>query len=207
MSEEREEYLEADKEIPGQKYVCLSFLSPENVLANKDIYFFNAFLNDYEVQYKINSTEKFLMQEMRRVTDALSKSEDILSNLRSRSEAEPITYADISGVVDIFKNVRQNLTRETGNALENHVKENMRDFKETTIQENFETFMFKNRKRLEDEFFAKNNFRTTMRTDCPQEVLTTLTHAWPRLFETQKLAPWNRLAAPMSTWMKSWAKG
>ena len=148
-TEEREEYLENDKEIPGQKYCCLSFLSPENVLANKDLYFFTAFVNDYEIQYKIKATEAFIMAESRRVTDALSKSEDILLNLRSKSETEPIAYADISGVVDLFKTVRQNLTRETGNALENHVKENMRDFKETTIQENFETFMFKNRKRLE----------------------------------------------------------
>jgi hypothetical protein len=39
----------------------------------------------------------------------------------------------------------------------------MNEFKDTTIQENFETFMFKNRKKLDDEFFAKNNFRTSIR--------------------------------------------
>ena len=30
-----EDYLEEDKEIPGQKYVCLSFISPEKVLDDK----------------------------------------------------------------------------------------------------------------------------------------------------------------------------
>ena len=39
--EKKEVYLEADKEIPGQHYVCLSFLSPNDVLKNKDIYFFS----------------------------------------------------------------------------------------------------------------------------------------------------------------------
>jgi hypothetical protein len=200
--EEREEYLENDKEIPGQKYCCLSFLSPENVLANKDLYFFTAFLNDYEIQYKIKATEAFIMAESRRVTDALSKSEDILSNLRSRTEAEPITYADISGVVDMFKNVRQNLTRETGNALENHVKENMRDFKETTIQENFETFMFKNRKRLEDEFFAKNNFRTTMRGLKVRGSYDTYAEAAARAKTIQKLDPsFNVFVGQVGFWL------
>ena len=30
------DYLDEDKPIRGQNYVCLSFLSPEDVLANKD---------------------------------------------------------------------------------------------------------------------------------------------------------------------------
>ncbi len=62
-NEKKEVYLEADKEIPGQHYVCLSFLSPEKVLANKDQYFFSEFLKDYEIQYKIKATESFIMAE------------------------------------------------------------------------------------------------------------------------------------------------
>ena len=33
-----EDYLDEDKPIPGQKYVCLSFVSPENVLEDKKLY-------------------------------------------------------------------------------------------------------------------------------------------------------------------------
>ena len=40
MSEEVEskkpDYLEVDEGIPGQNYVCLSFLSPETFIQNKD---------------------------------------------------------------------------------------------------------------------------------------------------------------------------
>ena len=45
--EKKEVYLEADKEVPGQHYVCLSFLSPQKILKNKDLFFFGQFLKDY----------------------------------------------------------------------------------------------------------------------------------------------------------------
>jgi hypothetical protein len=160
-TEPREEYLENDKEIPGQKYVCLSFLSPEKILANKEVFLFNAFVKDYEIQYKIKATEEFLMKEMRRVTDSLSKAEDTLKTGTDASGA--VVYSDLSGAVEAFKTARANLSRDVAVSLENHVKENMRDFKETKIQDDFESFLFKNRKRLEDEFFNLNNFRTTVR--------------------------------------------
>jgi hypothetical protein len=163
MSAEREEYLEADKEVPGQKYVCLSFLSPENVLANKDLYFFNAFLKDFEVQYKIKAYEQFLMDQVRSVTDALSKSEDLLTNIITKVADKTIEVTDISGATEMFKKTRSSLSTNVAESLEKFVKANMNEFKDTTIQENFETFMFKNRKKLDDEFFAKNNFRTTIR--------------------------------------------
>jgi hypothetical protein len=163
MSEEREEYLEADKEVPGQKYVCLSFLSPENVLANKDLYFFNAFLKDFEIQYKIKAYESFVMGEVRRVNDALSKAEDILEGVLSKIGDKSLELTDISGATEVFKTTRKSLSQNASDSLEKFVKENMNDFKDTTIQENYETFLFKNRKKLDDEFFAKNNFRTTIR--------------------------------------------
>lgn len=163
MSAEREEYLESDKEVPGQKYVCLSFISPENVLENKDLYFFNAFLKDFEVQYKIKAYEQFLMEEVRRVNDALSKSEDLLTNIIPKIADKSIEVADISGATDLFKKTRASLSTNAAEGLEKFVKANMNEFKDTTIQENYESFLFKNRKKLDDEFFAKNNFRTSIR--------------------------------------------
>ena len=37
--------LEEDKPIAGQKFVCVSFVSPENILKKKEMYFFEEFLN------------------------------------------------------------------------------------------------------------------------------------------------------------------
>lgn len=182
----REEYLEADKEVPGQKYVCLSFLSPENVLASKDIFMFNSFLKDYEVQYKIKATEEFLMKQMRCVTDALSKAEDLL---KTTTDVSGNVTLDVSGATAEFKTARANLSRDVAISLENHVKENMRDFKETKIQEDYETFVFKNGKRLEDEFFKLNEFRTTVRGLKVRGSYDTYDEAAHRAKSLQKLDP------------------
>ena len=47
----KEDYLEADKEIRGQNYVCLSFISPENVLKNKEVYYTHNFLKSICSEY------------------------------------------------------------------------------------------------------------------------------------------------------------
>ena len=47
----KEDYLEADKEIRGQNYVCLSFISPENVLKNKETYYVHNFLKSICSEY------------------------------------------------------------------------------------------------------------------------------------------------------------
>lgn len=41
------DYLDQDPEIRGQKFVCLSFLSPEEILQKKDQYVFNKFLGHF----------------------------------------------------------------------------------------------------------------------------------------------------------------
>ncbi len=48
--------LDEDQPISGQKFVCISFVSPENILKKKEIYFFDEFLKMYDF---IKSMEKF----------------------------------------------------------------------------------------------------------------------------------------------------
>lgn len=50
----KEDFLTRDKEIPGQKFVCLSFVSPENVLKNKDSFIIKEFLNELNSELKLN---------------------------------------------------------------------------------------------------------------------------------------------------------
>ena len=49
--------LEEDKPLSGQKFVCVSFVSPENILKQKQIYFFEQFLNKWDFN---KSMEKFV---------------------------------------------------------------------------------------------------------------------------------------------------
>jgi hypothetical protein len=41
------DYLEEDRPIRGQNWACISFISPENVLKDKNIYFFEKFTKDF----------------------------------------------------------------------------------------------------------------------------------------------------------------
>lgn len=49
--------LDEDKPIAGQKFVCVSFVSPENVLKQKQMYFFQEFVKQWELN---KSMEKFV---------------------------------------------------------------------------------------------------------------------------------------------------
>ena len=50
--------LEEDKPISGQKFVCVSFCSPEDILKKKEIYFFEEFLKKWDFN---KSMEKFVL--------------------------------------------------------------------------------------------------------------------------------------------------
>jgi hypothetical protein len=52
--------LEEDKPIAGQKFVCMSFVSPEKVLKQKEIYFFEEFLKKWELNKSMEKFSQFL---------------------------------------------------------------------------------------------------------------------------------------------------
>jgi len=186
MTEERKEvYLEADKEIPGQHYCCLSFVSPNKVLADKRQYLFSEFLKDYGVQYKIRATETFVMNQINKMQDSLSAVQDIMENLVLKGNE--VNISDISGALSNLKKARACLSSDAAADLEVHVKENMSDFRVDTISEAYETFMLKNKKRLEDAFFEKNEFRTTVQGLKIRGVFDTYNEAMARAKTLQKL--------------------
>jgi len=60
MSEEiKEDFLEVDSKIPGQNYACLSFVSPEKLLKQKELFFTTKFLD-----YLVNDSTQ-LVQDIR----------------------------------------------------------------------------------------------------------------------------------------------
>ena len=50
VSTKEVDYLDEDKPLRGQNYVCLSFLSPEDVLKNKDVYYLERYLENFSKQ-------------------------------------------------------------------------------------------------------------------------------------------------------------
>jgi len=47
VSTKEVDYLDEDKKIRGQNYVLLSFISPEDVITNKEAYYFTRYLNSF----------------------------------------------------------------------------------------------------------------------------------------------------------------
>ena len=47
MSNKKEDFLTVDKPIPGQNFACLSFVSPEKILKNKEIFLMEKFLKSF----------------------------------------------------------------------------------------------------------------------------------------------------------------
>jgi hypothetical protein len=45
VTTQEEDYLEIDARIPGQNYVCMSFISPEDTLTQRELFFFNRYMN------------------------------------------------------------------------------------------------------------------------------------------------------------------
>lgn len=52
VSTKEVDYLDEDKPLRGQNYVCLSFLSPEEILADKEVYAFSRYLGNFSTNFK-----------------------------------------------------------------------------------------------------------------------------------------------------------
>jgi hypothetical protein len=199
-TERVEAFLEADKEIPGQHYVCLSFVTPSKFLPDKRDFFFAEFLKDYEIQYRIKATEEFMMGQVAKVQDALSPVVDQLENLVLKGSDASV--ADISGALTKVKAVRTALTLDTSAALEAHVKANLADFRESKLREAYDTFMMKNKKKLEDKFFEENRFQTTMHGLKVRGVFDTHAEAAHRAKTLQKIDPIHNIyVATVGQWL------
>ena len=60
MSEDNKvDYLEVDEQIPGQNYVCMSFISPESLIQNREIFNTAKFLQSYCKDQKLKFEEVY----------------------------------------------------------------------------------------------------------------------------------------------------
>jgi hypothetical protein len=148
--EVREDFLDEDNEIPGQRYTLLSFLSPEKVLERKDMYFIEQFLKNYEITWKTKNLEKFLAKQ---VMDF---------NAKIDAEVTRLETAELKEASEICRQSRIPVDIVLGE-YQKFIKENAKEITTTTIKDAYDDYLFANEKKLEEEFFKKNNFQTTMR--------------------------------------------
>jgi hypothetical protein len=147
----REDFLDEDPEIASQKYVLLSFISPEKILQTKDKFFFERFIKDYEIQYKLKTLEQFLGSTVLQFNRKLDEASDNLlkggadSALIDSIRAERI---QVDGVMEQFQEF---------------VRTNKKEISRVSIDEDYKDFLFRHESKLEEEFFEKNDSQTTMR--------------------------------------------
>lgn len=145
-----EDFLDEDTEIPGQRYVLLSFLSPEKVLEKKDVFFFQKFLKSYEVDWKIKNLERFMVDVVKHINDELDDKARELEKNNLVEQAQicrknRLRIDDVMGQYNTF------------------VQKSREDLTKTKIVEAYDDFMYANKKKLEDEFYAINDFHSSIR--------------------------------------------
>lgn len=145
-----EDFLDEDTEIPGQRYVLLSFLSPEKVLDKKELFFFHKFLQSFEVDWKLKNLEKYMVDVVKEINDQLDD--------RAR-ELEKNDQFDSAAICRKNRLSVDNVM----SSYQSFVQKNRNDLTKTKIVESYDDFMYTNKSKLESEFYALNDFRTSMR--------------------------------------------
>jgi hypothetical protein len=194
-------FLEADDEIRGQKYVCLSFLTPNRgILRNKDLFFFHKFLEFYQMDHRIRSTEGFIAEELRTVQNIMSDVELELANYEGSEDAGAKAF--LRAQADRITKTRDTLAKKTAADIETYVKSNLNDFKESAIVESYEKYMAVNRQRLDDEFHKANDFQTTVHGLKIRGVYSTHDQATARAKALSKKDPYfNVYVADIGEWL------
>ena len=95
-----EDFLSVDPPIRGQNYVCLSFISPENIIKSKDTFVLHSFLKEFLKDYTescdtlIDKFEDFKYKNEKTLHDTFNEENDFKTNVRG---------VKVRGVYDIKK--------------------------------------------------------------------------------------------------------
>jgi len=117
--------LDEDKPIAGQKFACVSFLSPEKILKEKNLFFFNEFLKQWEM------------------SKSLEKYTQFLSFLAFKYDALEF----------------DELTKD----MEDFVKDQKGKLFNTTLDDEYKTYVDNNDEVLDKSFNEQNSFKTNVR--------------------------------------------
>ena len=116
--------LEVDKPIAGQTFGCFSFISPEKVLKQREMFYFEEFLKKWEMNKSMEKFHQFL---------------------------NFISYK--------YKLQFEEVTKD----FEGFVKEERDSIVNSSIEDDYKTFLDKEEEELEKKFNIKSNFQTSIR--------------------------------------------
>jgi hypothetical protein len=113
-----------DKPISGQKFACLSFISPEKVVKQREQFIFDQFVKEWDFTKCITKTVEFM--------------NFLCYKYKLRTDEVMADFQEFT-------------------------KDEKEKLKESTIEDDFKTFMDQNEDRLNGEFNKKNGFQTSVR--------------------------------------------
>jgi hypothetical protein len=88
------DYLDEDPAIRGQNYVCVSFLSPEDLLKNKEVYFFQEYVTNFVADLNKIAAE------------VAEKTPELSQTLKNIKEAYPYLF-DVNDIQDHYRFFKQ----------------------------------------------------------------------------------------------------
>ena len=92
-----EDFLENDREIPGQRYCCISFLSPENTLKQKELFMFHKYMTQ-----RCGEFEQHIDEILKNASDDLKNK--VCSELRDKvRQSMKYSYDQFNSSFEDFK--------------------------------------------------------------------------------------------------------
>ncbi len=155
--------LEEDKPIAGQKFVCVSFVSPDKILKQKEIFLFEQFLKKWDFSKSMEKFHQFL---------------------------NFVSYK--------YKLVFDDITKD----FKEFIKEEYENLVQSSMEDDFKTFLDQNEEELENAFNVKHNFQTCTRGLKIRGVYPTMEEAELRCKMLRELDPNHDVfVGPVGLWM------
>jgi hypothetical protein len=152
-----------DPLISGQKFACLSFVSPEKILKQRELFIFEKFISEWDF------------------TKSMMKMSDFVN----------------------FMSYKYNLkVDDTMKDFQEFVKEEHDKLRDTSLDDDWKTFMDKNETKLNEEFNRKHEFQTSVRGIKLRGVFNTQEEAELRCKKIRDFDPHHDIfVGPVGTWM------
>jgi len=95
------DYLEEDPEIPTQRYAIMSFISPEKVIKQKEIFYYERFLTWMDYDWKVSGLEGFMAFLAKKYS---LKTEDLMNDMNEfrKVHNEEVSKSDVQEKYAIF---------------------------------------------------------------------------------------------------------
>lgn len=152
-----------DAPIAGQKFACLSFISPEKVLKKREVYLFDQFVKQWDF------------------TKSMEKYQDFLNFLAYKYKLK------VDNVIADFQEF---------------VKEEEAKLKESSVEDDYKTFLDKNEDKLVAKFQKDNAFQTSVRGLKIRGVFPTQEEAEMKSKKTRETDPNHDIfIGPVGVWM------